>query len=379
MKILSLSNCPLIESQGSGYVIVNFCRRLRDRHHEVDLFGPESYEPFSFLKGRATSYRQAVGMLFFTLRQLSQKKYDIVELYGGESWLTASILRRIPNRKFLLVSHSNGIETRYYNTLVESSKIGLIESPFKNWYQINQTALFKNAFTQVDGIVTVSEDERQYALACQYQDTSHVVAIENSLPDDYIGLSVEFERKPVIGYCGSWIPRKGIKLIQSDITRLLTEFPDCIFKLIGVGYNFKQEDYFPGAITPQIEVIPFVEDKQSLQKIYQSISILIVPSIYESFGLVTAEAMACGCAVVVSKIGWGASLKDNQEALVLNNLISPQLYQAVKKLLLDETLRLKIAQSGYHRVQSLRWSCAVEKLENTYLEWLQEFRAKMEN
>lgn len=374
MKILSISNCSLVESQGSGYVILNFCRGLRARHHEVDLFGPESYEPLQFLQGRATSYRQAVGMLLFTLRQLKKKKYDIVEFYGGESWITASILSKIPSRKFLLVSHSNGLETRYYETLVKSSETGLIESPFKKWYQLDQTSFFKNAFNQVDGIVTVSEDEAQYALACHYQDDAHVVGINNSLPEDHIGLSVEFGRKPVIGYCGSWIQRKGIQLIQSDITQILNEFPECTFKLIGVGANFHKEDYFPTSISAQIKVISFVENKQYLQKIYHTLSVLIVPSIYESFGLVTAEAMACGCAVVVSKIGWGAALENHKEALIIENLISPRLYQAVKELLLDEPLRIKIAEAGYQRVQNLRWSTAVDKLENTYVKWLEEFR-----
>lgn len=42
MKILVISNCPLEESQGSGYVIINFCRGLSERRHEVDLFGPQS-------------------------------------------------------------------------------------------------------------------------------------------------------------------------------------------------------------------------------------------------------------------------------------------------------------------------------------------------
>ena len=127
MKILSLSNCPLVESQGSGYVILNFCRGLRDRGHEVDLFGPESYEPFQAFR-KAKSYRQTLGMLFFALRQLAQKKYDLVELYGGESWLAASILSKINHRNFLLVSHSNGLETYFYDTLIKYAKAGWVEN-----------------------------------------------------------------------------------------------------------------------------------------------------------------------------------------------------------------------------------------------------------
>jgi glycosyltransferase involved in cell wall biosynthesis len=157
---------------------------------------------------------------------------------------------------------------------------------------------------------------------------------------------------------------------------VLAEFPKCKFKLIGVGYNFKKEEHFPREVCSQIEVIPLVENKQKLRSIYQSISIFILPSFYESFGIVTAEAMACGCAVVVSKIGFGASLKHRQEAIVMEKLTSPTLYQGVKDLLQDQTLRLRIAKAGYQRVQNLRWDLAVEVLENNYLKWLNEFHQK---
>ena len=99
MKILTISNCPLIESQGSGYVIVNFANGLRKKGHEVDLFEPDDYEPLQFLRGRANQYRQALGILFFTLNQITKKKYDVLEFYGAEAWLIISFLSRLKARK----------------------------------------------------------------------------------------------------------------------------------------------------------------------------------------------------------------------------------------------------------------------------------------
>src|SRR4030081_2029164 len=61
MKILTLSNCPLDEAQGSGYVIVNYARHLRLRGHQVDLLGPDELAlPRS--GRRAIRYRLALGM-----------------------------------------------------------------------------------------------------------------------------------------------------------------------------------------------------------------------------------------------------------------------------------------------------------------------------
>lgn len=375
MKILTISNSPLVESQGSGYVIINFCHRLRDRGHQVDLYGPEYYEPLKFLKGKAKRHRQTLGILFLALNKLLKEKYDVVEFYGVESWLATSLFFHFAQRNYLLVSHSNGLETHSDELSIKYLNSSALDGSAQKWYQYNQSKIFKKAFTKVDGIVTVSQDDANYASKHKYQPDHQIVAIDNSLPDAFLNLKINFKREPVIGFCGSWLLRKGTNVIKSDVTQLLIDFPSCSFKLIGVG-TFCKEDHFPATVCSQIEVIPFVENKAELLKIYQSLSILLVPSIYESFGLVVAEAMACGCAVVSSKTGFAATLKDHEEVILIEEPISPYLYKEVSKLLLNEPLRLQVAQAGYQRVQNLRWELAVEQLENTYFKWLEELRQK---
>jgi glycosyltransferase involved in cell wall biosynthesis len=375
MKILTISNCPLIESQGSGYIIVNFARGLQERGHEVDVFGPESYEPLQFLRGRANQYRQALGMLFFAYFKLQKKKYDVIEFYGAEAWLTISVLHHLKNRSYLMISHSNGLETNVNEVMSKYKEVYCDLVP-KKWYQLNQSILFTQTFTKVDGIITVSQYEINYALQKKYQSPLNILAIENSLLNDYLKININLQRDHIVAYCGSWLPRKGIQLIKNDIPKILIEFPDSIFKLIGIGNNFKKEEHFPREICSRIEVIPFVDNKETLKTIYQTVSILIMPSIYESFGLVSAEGMACGCALVANKTGFAASLKHREEAMLIDEPLSPYLYESVKELLLDESLRIKIAQTGYKRVQSLRWDLAIDKLERTYSQWLHEFRNK---
>lgn len=375
MKILTISNCPLVESQGSGYAIVNFSRGLQARGHRVDLFGPDAFEPF-YPAIKAKTYRQALGMLFFTLKQLSKKQYDVVEFYGAESWLTASVLNKIPNRSFLLTSHSNGIENHSNEVMKQHFNSTTIDASPRKWYHLDQSFLLKKAFTQVDGIVTVSAYDRNYALKHHYKDENYLAAIEPGLIDYCLNIDVDYNRKPIVGFCGSWLARKGIQLIQQDISQLLTNLPECLFKLIGVGNNFVKESFFPTDVCDKIEVVPFVDDKRDLLKLYQSLSILIVPSVYESFGLVTAEGMACGCTIVACNTGFAASLKHKEEAWILEKPASPLLYEAVKELLMNEQLRVQIAKAGYKRVQNLQWSIAIERLEKNYQKWLQELRQK---
>lgn len=372
MKILSISNCPLIDSQGSGYVIVNFCQRLREQGHEIDLFGPESYEPCRFLQGKGKNYRQAVGMLIISLRQIRKKQYDVVEFYGGQSWLAAIFLSKRRKRKYILVSHSNGLETHYAEVAAAHWGADTAEGEKRKWYQMNQTALFERAFTCVDGIVTVSQIDAMYALQHKYQDDVHTVFIDNSLPESFLGLEVSFERPCTIGYCGSWIERKGIHTIKSDMTEVLRKHQQWSFKLIGVGKNFKKEDHFPEDVQKQIMVVPFVTDKNDLLEIYKSLSILVMPSVYESFGLVAAEAMACGCALVATKVGFPAALEHKKEAWIMESSTSPLLFEGVNELIQSDDLRLEIARNGYKRVQNLCWERATDTIENTYRTWLEE-------
>lgn len=369
MKILTISNCPLIESQGSGYIIVNCTRGLQRKGHEVDIFEPNDYEPLQFLQGHAKQYRQALGMFFFCLFQINKKKYDIIEFYGAESWLIVLFLSKFKVQHLLILSHSNGLETHAYKVLSKSKEV--LES--KKWYQ---TSLFERCFKKVDGIVTLSDYDRSYGLRHQYQQEENITTVEPSLLSTFLGLQLNFSRDQVIGYCGTWILRKGTKIIVNDISKILVEFPQCIFKLVGVGNNFKKEEYFPVEVCNRVEVIPFVDSKDQLKTIYQTISIFIMPSIYESFGLVSAEAMACGCALVSNKTGFAASLKHREDAMLIDDLTSPHLYEATKELLINESLRIKISQAGYEKVQNLRWDLTIDKLEMTYLQWLDKFRNK---
>lgn len=376
MKLLTLSNCPLLAHQGSGYVTLGYVEGLRGRSWQVDAFGPEHFEPLPRL-GKARRWRLAVGMLFQALRSVRGTSYDIVELYGGEAWLAIAVLSRWPGRQFLLVSHSNGLETLASDELCRHLGADTLDAKKRRWYQLDARSLFASGFRRVDALVMVSDNELRYAQAQGYQSDAKLLAIDNPLPDHFRGLPLQLGRRPLIAYCGSWIARKGTAAITIDMPRILREFRDARLRLIGVGHTFRLADHFPADVHAQIEVLPFVSDKTQLQTAYAECAISIVPSIYESFGLTIAETMACGCAVVASRTGFAAQLRDGVEACLLAEPSAPHLYTQVKRLLEDPQLRDAVATAGHRRVQQLRWSGAVEKLSTALETWLAERRGRL--
>jgi len=376
VRILSMSNCPLDESLGSGYVALRYARGLRERGHHVDLLGPDDYEPLLRLR-RGISYRQALGMAAAGLRRAGG--YDVVELWGGEAWLTFSLLARRKRRRFLLAAHSNGLETHSAEVLRAAEGAGRL-APSRRWFQLDQSALFERAFRAADALVTVADFDRRYALDRGYAPPDRILAVDNPLPDGYLDLPVDFERStfergPRIGYCGSWIPRKGVALIASALPPLLRDFPAWRLTLVGVGEGFRAGDHFPADVLPRIEVVPFAERGSRLRDLYRSFAIALLPSVYESFGLAGAEAMACGAALVATRTGFAAGLRGGEEAMLLGEPTPQALRGAVEALISDEELRRTVARGGYRRVQTLRWDGAVAAVEAAYQAWLAELRS----
>ena len=109
MKILVLSNCPLLEHQGSGYIIVNTIRALQACGHTVTSIPPDEFEFLSFLKNRATNYRKAIGIAKWVLRNKGHiDEYSLIIFYGAESSLALFIFKKLLRKKIKTVLHSNG-------------------------------------------------------------------------------------------------------------------------------------------------------------------------------------------------------------------------------------------------------------------------------
>jgi glycosyltransferase involved in cell wall biosynthesis len=259
------------------------------------------------------------------------------------------------------VHHSNGIEQ--HRVQVQKNAMG---GPIQNnrWFQCDLSTLHDWGLRAADAIVTVSSYDLPFLKEQQFVPEQQLFAINNPLPDLFLDREVSHDRPRRIGFCGSWIPVKNPSLLQRDLTTFLRNHPRWTFSIVGAG-DTNVAHQFPADVRRQIEVIPFLE-REELVDWYHSLTVFILPSVYESFGLVMAEAMACGCALVATNVGFAYGLTHEEEALILPEAQSPHLAEALDILAENETFRRSIAQNGYDHVQNLRWGDAVDRLESIY-------------
>jgi len=104
-------------------------------------------------------------------------------------------------------------------------------------------------------------------------------------------------------------------------------------------------------------------EPQTLPAFYQMAEALLLPSLFESFGLPILEAMASGCPVVTSNC-YGTREIAADAAVLVDPLSVDAIAEAIHRVLTDLQLRAELIKRGYVRAQPFTWErCAAQTLQ----------------
>ncbi|MDZ4132332.1 MAG: glycosyltransferase family 4 protein [Dethiobacteria bacterium] len=115
---------------------------------------------------------------------------------------------------------------------------------------------------------------------------------------------------------------------------------------------------------------------EDLVEQYNTASVVIVPSVYEGFGLPAAEASACAAPVIASSGGaLPEVVADGESGLLVPPMDPDALAEAIRNLLADPDLRERLGRNGRERVQRLfTWEKAAEEHTDYFREVINEYR-----
>ncbi len=100
---------------------------------------------------------------------------------------------------------------------------------------------------------------------------------------------------------------------------------------------------------------------------YRAADIVAVPSRYESFGLVAAEALACGTPVVASRTGGLRFIVDEERSGLLVPPNDPKaLADSLHRVLLDRALHDALASGALSSVQRFSWPTVADAILRVY-------------
>ena len=104
-------------------------------------------------------------------------------------------------------------------------------------------------------------------------------------------------------------------------------------------------------------------DSNKLPAFYQMAQALLLPSLFESFGLPILEAMASGCPVVTSNC-YGSKEIAGDAAVLVDPLSVDSIADGIRRVLTQSSLRQELIDKGRTRSQSFTWErCARQTLD----------------
>ncbi len=241
-------------------------------------------------------------------------------------------------------------------TLENSPKNLPLREQFFWW--IERSSIFK-----ADGVAAVSSDFAEFVRRFWNLDGKKIEVIHNAVDTAiFHGASERSEqreqRELAVLFVGRIEPKKGIKVLARAIPIVLKEFPNVKFYFAGRDTHLENSsemasEYILRHAPPNNVVFLGELPTPELIPYYQKIAIGVFPSLYEPFGLVALESMACGCATIVSQSGGLSDIIEHERDGLLVAPGNPfELAQAIKRFLNDNQLRERCCVQAIEKVRT---------------------------
>ena len=215
----------------------------------------------------------------------------------------------------------------------------------------------------------IAVSQAAYYTLQEHMDTTAHVIPNGIFADRYRdGVVEEKWSGPTIGFIGRFEePRKGLEVLIDAIPIISRFVPDVRVLIAGPGDPSEISEDINSELRRRFQFLgKITEDEKA--NFLKSISLYVAPNTGgESFGIIIAEAMAGGAAVVASDIPAFSDLLGGGEfGALFASEDSQSLAKVVIDLLRDERKRRELAESGRIYAQRFDWSAVAHQIYEIY-------------
>lgn len=152
-----------------------------------------------------------------------------------------------------------------------------------------------------------------------------------------LGLSPDAD---IVLYVGRFAPLKGLDRLLSAFKLLRFRFPRLQLMIVGGDGPQAASSRSLTALTRRLAISDAVRfagrvEQPELPPYYNAADLLVLPSHYESFGLVVLEALACGTPVVAAPVGAVESIiREGLNGIVLGSNDVPAIAEGIARMLI---------------------------------------------
>ena len=262
-----------------------------------------------------------------------------------------------------------------FHTLAEIKKqarVGEYEPPQRT---IGEESVIRSA----DSIVAFSTHERDALVRFYGASHDRIAVIPCGVDPKQFKPTDQEQAKRVIGvqtgkivlYVGRLEPLKGVHILLEAIAQI--DHSEPINTLIVGGDNEEDPEMLrlqqlshDLGISNSVKFLGTIAQEQ-LPTYYNAADICVMPSYYESFGLVALEAMACGTPVIASRVGGIPTVVKDMKTGYLVKWRRPEPFaDGLEVLLKSPYILLNMGQAARDVALTMTWSVVVDKLLDVY-------------
>jgi len=339
--------------------IADLALTLQGRGYEVSVLAPvedpDTLPDYVFDGGRpiAVSYNGAVARMSFGVRAtrrvrqwIREGDFDVVHIHEPVA----------PSSSLLTCWAARGPLVATWHSSHERSRV------LSAGYYVAQTAMEK-----IRGRIAVSEAARETLVRHIGGDA---VLIPNGVrvSDFRDQESVTREGTQRILFLGRIDePRKGLEVLLRALPQVFSAIECCEVIVAGPGDPDEYKDFLDPIWGERVNFVGAISDEEKRRTLRQ-VDLYVAPHIGgESFGIVLAEAMAAGTAVVASDLpAFDRVLQSGKAGRLFPVGDSQLLAEAIIELLTDSHQRQAFVKAGNIRVMDFDWDHVVEDVIAVY-------------
>lgn len=239
----------------------------------------------------------------------------------------------------------------------------------------------ERAIASSAGAIVVASEHEKHLLTSLYGAREHTINVvpcgvdlDLFTPSDKrqarLALGLRDGERTIL-FVGRIEPLKGIDILISAAAQL---HDDENFKVLIVGGDARATAEVDQLreLAERLDVdhhVSFVGavEHDKLPLYYNAADVCVVPSYYESFGLVAVESMACGTPVVASRVGGLTStIADGQTGYLIPWRCPEPFAERLELLLDNDELRASFGEAARKAVERFRWANVADAVSDVY-------------
>ncbi len=291
-----------------------------------------------------------------------REEFDLIHAHDWTSYLAGMAAKRISGKPLIVHVHATAYDQAAGDNV--DPDIFAIEC---------------DAYHYADSIVTVSDFTRRLVIEKYGANPSKVSVVHNGMDDDepvrYEPTLQELKAqgKKIVLYHGRITVQKGVDYFVAAARKVIDYDPNVIFVISGKGDMEAQIMHQVGALGLSQHIrfagALWYEERDQM---YQSVDLVVMPSVSEPFGLVPLEAMRHGTPALISKQSGVSEVITH--VLKVDFWDVEEMANKILATLRYPVMHQQLIKEGQQELKRLSWKRAADKVAALYerlLQWMQ--------